>query len=271
METDVPCTVYGGDAQQWQVILPTIRNSIVFIDEDYGFVFTREFASLVSQSDNFYVIITRRPLKNLTYSIQEVYGIRTSGKYHFPEQVYHEFYPFYSEKEFLKIPEKAILLVEDQAAGFQFYQAVCKKMKCISAKGNSNISPKLLEMKDDQEVVVIADGAAFGAYIDAAVKIAAARKLIGLYFPESFEWLILRSDILENVSIREILQHPEEHIDSGKFTSWEQYFTDLLEKSTRDRPYMQYRKEQLPDYYTYPKNAAKILSIMPEELQQVFR
>lgn len=107
VESDVPCTVYGGDVQQWSNILRVINDSIVFIDEDYTFVFTKEFASHVRQSGNYYVIITRRPLKNLPYSIQEIYGIRTSGKYHFPEQVYHEFYPVFSEKELQKACGKA--------------------------------------------------------------------------------------------------------------------------------------------------------------------
>lgn len=151
VEADVPCTVYGGDAQQWPNVLQSIKGSIIFIDEDYTFVFTKEFASLVGQSDNYYVIITRRPLKNLPYSIQEIYGIRTSGRFHFPEQVYHEFYPVFSEKEFQQLPQKVILLVEDQAAGFQFYHAAGRGVECISAGGNSNIFRRLMELKGNQE------------------------------------------------------------------------------------------------------------------------
>ena len=33
----------------------------------------------------------------LPYSIKEIYGIRTSGRYHFPEQIYHEFYQIYED------------------------------------------------------------------------------------------------------------------------------------------------------------------------------
>ncbi|MDO4337468.1 MAG: hypothetical protein Q4C91_05180 [Eubacteriales bacterium] len=28
--------------------------------------------------------------------IKEIYGIRTTGKFHFSEQIYHEFYPIYN-------------------------------------------------------------------------------------------------------------------------------------------------------------------------------
>lgn len=46
---------------------------------------------------NYYVLITREDLPELPYSIKEIYGIRTSGKYHFPEQIYHEFYQIYED------------------------------------------------------------------------------------------------------------------------------------------------------------------------------
>ncbi|WP_155834077.1 hypothetical protein [Butyrivibrio sp. VCD2006] len=52
---------------------------------------------LVQASSNYYVLITRQPLYNLPYSVQEIYGIRTTGKYHYPEQVYHEFYRIYND------------------------------------------------------------------------------------------------------------------------------------------------------------------------------
>lgn len=53
----------------------------------------------MKRSTNYFVIITRKPIKTLPYSINEIYGIRTSGKYHFPDKVYNEFYPIYPEKE----------------------------------------------------------------------------------------------------------------------------------------------------------------------------
>ena len=71
-------------------------NTIVFIDEDYSFVFTEEFASVIKNTSNYYVLITRQPLYNLPYSVNEIYGIRTTGKYHFPEKIYNELYPIYS-------------------------------------------------------------------------------------------------------------------------------------------------------------------------------
>jgi|GEM_PF-4655430 len=41
------------------------------------------------------IIVTRENLENLPYSIEEIYGICTSGKYANLKQVYHEFYKIY--------------------------------------------------------------------------------------------------------------------------------------------------------------------------------
>lgn len=70
--------LYGRD---WKNRLMDISDSIVFIDEQSRFVKTHEFAEAVKDSDNYYVIVTREKLSELPYSVTEMYGIRTRGKY----------------------------------------------------------------------------------------------------------------------------------------------------------------------------------------------
>ena len=97
LQSDVPCRVFGGDAVLWKAILEAYSDSIVFIDEDYPFIYSKEFAEVIRESSNYYVLITRQPLYNLPYSVQEIYGIRITGKYHYPEKIYHEFYRIYDK------------------------------------------------------------------------------------------------------------------------------------------------------------------------------
>lgn len=97
VESDVPCVVFTAMPGLWQTSLAAINQSIVFIDEGQPFIFSKEFAEAARVSDNYYVLITRRPLYEIPYSTKEIYGIRTTGKYHFPEKVYQEFYPIYEE------------------------------------------------------------------------------------------------------------------------------------------------------------------------------
>lgn len=54
---------------------------IIFIDEGNDFVMGNDFASAIQDTDNYYVIVTREGIPSLPYSVDEIYGIRDSGKY----------------------------------------------------------------------------------------------------------------------------------------------------------------------------------------------
>ena len=76
---DVPCRTLEG--QDWKLILQNLSNHILFIDEENAFINTEEFAVSIKQSDNYFVLITRENLYNLPYSVEEIYGMHSSGKY----------------------------------------------------------------------------------------------------------------------------------------------------------------------------------------------
>ena len=81
----------------WKLVLQNLHDQIIFLDEDNLFLKTTDFAGMVKESDNYFVIITREDLANLPYSVEEVYGIHTAGKYHDMKQVYNKFYHIYGE------------------------------------------------------------------------------------------------------------------------------------------------------------------------------
>ncbi|MBR5422071.1 MAG: ATP-binding protein [Lachnospiraceae bacterium] len=270
MQSDVSCAVYVAGEDNWEYELKGLSGKIVFFDEDYRFIYTKEFAEYAGKADNYFVFITRKPLKNLPYSINEIYGIRTTGKYHFPEQVYHEFYPIYEDKCNLIEPKaRLMILVEDKESGYEFFTKVSDACKTVSAEGNAGIFPKMLEIPSDERVLVVADGAAFGAYAETVVKYAKKNGKVGLYFPESFEWMVLKSGVLEDNEIDRVLAEPENYIDSQEYISWERFFTALLiEKSQKER-YMRYSKTKLPDYYLEDRNRKRIVDVIPEEIRML--
>ena len=45
-----------------------------------SFVRTKEFAEYVAHSDSYYVLVTRWNLKNLPYSVEEIYKLTEQGK-----------------------------------------------------------------------------------------------------------------------------------------------------------------------------------------------
>lgn len=66
--------------KNWQYDLSLYTNSILFIDENFDAINTKEFADAVNKSDNYFVIINREKLSNLEFSYKEIYTIKSSGE-----------------------------------------------------------------------------------------------------------------------------------------------------------------------------------------------
>ena len=255
-----PCVVL--DSNNWQLILQNTKESIVFIDEGNPFITSKDFADAVKNSTNYYVIATRNNLFNLPYSIQEVYGIKnTSGnKYQETKRLYSTLYNLYSNK--IRIKPK-LVIVEDAKSGFEFFDFVCKKFSipCISAKSKSKIYKTVVESKED-DILIIADGASFGPEMEQILSLKKAIN-IGIYLPESFEWLLLKSDVLKKNEISAILENPSDYIESSEHFSWETFFTALLVKESKDT-YLEYKKSKLNPNYLQDKDFKKIFALFAD-------
>lgn len=254
--SDVPCRILEG--RNWKILLENMSGNIIFIDEDNEFINTEEFDEAVRGSDNYFVLITRENLYNLPYSVEEIYGLRSSGKYQNTKRVYQQMYQIYSNIQ--DVPVKpARIITEDSNAGYEFFEAAGREkgILCESAGGKSNIFNLIRNVKDE-EVCVVADGAAIGPEMNRLYKQAEKAKNITLYLPESFEWIILKSGLIEGKDLQKILEEPEKYIDSGEFFSWERYFTKLLVNMTEET-YLKYRKAHLNKAYLHDKNKRQIL------------
>jgi len=125
LKADRPCRILAG--RDWKILLSTIHQAIVFIDEGNAFLPTNEFAESVRQSDNYYVIVTREGLPNLPYSAEEIYGIRESGKYASLKQVYNEFYHIYGKSNYARTIKAENVIIEDSNSGFEFFKGLPQK------------------------------------------------------------------------------------------------------------------------------------------------
>ena len=257
---EVPCVVIGG--QHWRESLAPIHGSIVFIDECNAFVKSEDFAVSIKESDNYFVIVTRDDLPNLPYSVNEIYGIRQSGKYAGLKQVYNELYRLYGSFEKEETSEDKLLLAEDSNAGYEFFkEAFSKYYTCLSANGKSNIF-KILQQHRKEKVLVVADGAAFGCEMEKIMQLIRLGRRIILYLPESFEWLVLKSGIIEDNEIKAILEQPHLFIDSKVFFSWERFFTSLLIDKSKDT-FLRYNKKSLNKAYLQERIKGKIIGLVP--------
>lgn len=258
------CVVLEG--RQWKVLLENIHDSIIFIDEGNRFITTDEFSSAVKQSDNYFVIVTREGLPNLPYSTEEIYGIKNSGKYGILQQTYQEFYRIYGDVKNSIQFNPDIIIVEDSNAGYEFFEnaAEDRVWETISAGGKSNIY-KLLKKFDNKKILVIADGAAFGPEMDRVMKKINLSADKAIFLPESFEWLILKSDVIRDKALEEVLDNPGDYIESREYMSWERFFTALLVDKTKDT-YLSYSKSKLNEAYKNKKIQQTILQEVPEQL-----
>ena len=256
------CTVLTGI--RWQENLAMIHDSIVFIDEGDKFVASEDFARAVKNTDNYYVIATRASLFNLPYSIKEIYGIKnvSGNRYQGTKRLYAEFYPLCRvDNELTAKPD--LVITEDSKSGYQFFDNYFSEygIKCISAESKAKIYNQLLEREYDS-ALVIADGAAFGPEIERVLSLKNAKNIM-LFLPESFEWIILRSGVVKDTEINAILEKPYDYIESGKYFSWERFFTDVLMEKTKGT-YLKYDKSQLNKSYINPNEKNAILGVMPE-------
>lgn len=248
----------------WKNQLNGIFDSIVFIDEGAKYVSSEAFANAVKNSDNYYVIFSREALRQLPYSVEEIYKIKTSGKFHKFEKLYRQ-EPLYRYSKLSKKDRNSftVLLTEDSNSGFQFFNVHFDgtNVRCESSGSNSAIF-KWLNAHPDEKVLVVADGAAFGSEMDRVMKLCAAHpKTFQLCLPESFEWLILKSGIIPSDYVETVLESPGEYIESAKCFSWENFFERFLIQQTKGTPF-QYAKANLNPIYTQENNRMRIAAII---------
>lgn len=163
LQCDCPCVALTD--YDWRNQLSSVHDSIVFVDEGLKEIHSDEFAHHVLYSSNYFVLISRADFPNLPYNVDEIYKIKTSGKY-------HSFVPIYQDRgnhryalsrSALK-QDFSILLCEDSKSGFQFFERhfADSELTCASVMTNSAILGWLDRHLDDR-VFVVADGAALGA------------------------------------------------------------------------------------------------------------
>lgn len=264
---DKPCVAMSRLGQNWQNFLSGVSDSIVFIDEGERYVSSKAFAEFITKSDNYFVIATRNNLYNIPYSVDAVFEIKSSGKYGELRQTYNHFNKIYLNEinKNIRFTDNKSVITEDSKSGYEFFDAVSEiyGLDCRSCQGKSNIVSYLSEF-GKSKALVVADGAAFGPEMANVCSIVDGSN-ISLFLPESFEWLILKSGLIKDNKLREIIKRPYDYTDSTEYSSWEQYFTMLLIELTKDTQY-KYNKSNINPYYTSKKSVKSILGDYFEDL-----
>ncbi|MCD8010645.1 MAG: translation initiation factor 2 [Lachnospiraceae bacterium] len=254
--------------RDWTDVLFPLHDTIIFIEENNNFIFSQEFAEFVKDSGNYFVLVTRAPLKMLPYSVHEIYEIVADGQHADLKESWHTLRELYSNFPIPDSNHMETVLTEDTNSGFEFFQNIFSQSVVKSAEGNGNIAKAITETKSG-DLLVVADGAAFGAMMENCMGVLkdTRSQRISLWLPESFEYLILQSGIVSAPNLDDILRSPADYIDSRTFISWERYFTELLITLTKDTLYS-YSKQTLAKYYLTEQNKKKMIACFPEAIRE---
>lgn len=77
IECPVKISVLRSDID-YKALLSATSDTIYFVDESFDDIGTKEFAGIMESSNNYFVLITRRKLENVPYSIDEVYALESN-------------------------------------------------------------------------------------------------------------------------------------------------------------------------------------------------
>lgn len=222
----------------WPRDLEQAHNTVIFVDEDVRYLYEKHFQTMFQTADCYIVIISRSGMfQQLPYAISSIYELRTqkSGKMSLVRM-----YRIYQKK--LDEAKASFAITEDSNAG---YEMMRKIFTCPveSAGGNSNVLYCLSKnLMTSGEISVIVDGAAFGGYISAVMKLAGIRNNVTVIAPESFEYLLLKTSAFQRFLTDE-LEYTWKYCDSRLYLTWERYFTDLLGKIAEQNHGFQYSKK----------------------------
>ncbi len=151
--------------------------------------------------------------------------------------------------------------------GFGFFSIVYKD-NCETAGGKSKMYAIIRKCKNDK-ILVIVDGAAFGSEIGKIYRyLQTGIKNCVIYAPESFEYLILKSGVIDIK--QDVINNTYLYADSSNYMSWEKFYTAYLNGSTKDTIY-RYNKAKLNDNYKTKGVYEKIVGVMPEAIRKGYK
>lgn len=268
LQCDKVCMVVGG--RNWQKLLAGVHDTIVFIDEGNNFIKSHDFSRIIQETNNYYVLITREDIKGLPYSINEIYGLRITRNKREAKKVYNEMYCIYNGNRVGHIIKPSLVITEDSNSGFDFFKYVCNRVgiKCIPGNGRETLVDKIITRDSERSILLIADGAAYGCAMSITLEKLGICPNYSIYLPESFEWLLLKSNVIKYTNIDDILTNTHNYVESSKYFSWERFFTDIIEHAAKESDYIKsYNKSgYVPSIFKQPENMQKVLSVIPSNI-----
>lgn len=215
-------------------------NCILVIDEDCTLFNRKDAASIFMGSNNYFIIINRSlKINYLPVHVDNVFAIKSSGKFHTLERIYHRY-----SLENMCVPE--VIITEDSRSGFLFLRDfLTKYLKKndilitpavesdvergdISKKnaGASKISTSIqaYAKKGVKHILVVYDAAAFAPFIDVLQNVI---KQLSYMSINVLDWDSFEAYVLNSPMLGKTLQPKDADCS---YESFEQFATLELQK-----------------------------------------
>lgn len=268
VETDANFIVYlrRSLTATWEQELGQLTDTIIFIEENNRFIQRPNFTKFVKESGNYFVFVNRKALKMLPYSVTEIYSLQNRYSEEMKKQVYtfHQRYPILTYKH----GDINLIATEDSNSGLEFFRKAFDNIDVTSTYGNTKVI-SFLENVENNNILCIVDGAAFGCFIRDLVSTCNQHKEkhITYWAPESFEFLLLAARTVDFAKLDEMLENTYDYVDCKEFISWERFYTFLMETKTSEDSV--YDKSSITSFYITKDNIAKILKVFPKSVRDL--
>ena len=245
--SDLSLTVLT-NTSDWLETLMSVHDTILFIDEDVRYLYNENFQRELWAADCYAVIVSRSGrFTALPYSVFGIYELVTEKK---GTNTATNMYSLYAEKH--DRGDFDLVLTEDSNSGYEMADFAFKNAEVVSAGGNALVNTSLRKLSPEHNrICVNVDGAAYGAFIEPALKFAETRGNIRISAPESFEYVLLNfNEIKKQLSSDQgELTRTYDFCDSSEYGSWEKYYEELLKQVTTEHFGFTYSKRKLNRWF----------------------
>lgn len=274
IESDVEVVPLALPPKNWERVLNPYDNSIIIIDETSLAIHSKEFDAYVNGNNNYYILITRNPLTNLSYSVKSVFKLDSekSEITNLWEYKLDNLYEF-GTRRILK--STTDIVTEDSGTGYEFFSRLAGDYISVdSLDGAGNAYNYIKSSHIDKSYLIVVDGSNFGRYMKKCYEKLEYIDNIRIWAPESFEYLLLSSgclnSILSNVAeLKSVLENTYDYVDTTEFLTWERFFTHYLVQATKDIRGWNYpaSKSSLPNGY----KSEKFISAFKERYKNILK
>lgn len=251
------------NSSDWEKILSSVHDTVIFADEDVEYIYSDSFQKELWKADCYAVIVSRSGgFTGIPYSISGIYEFVTEKK---GENTTTSMYQLYEEEH--SNGNFGLVITEDSNSGFEMvqYSFDSSGTEVVSAGGNASVLGTLKKnWRQEGLICVNVDGAAFGAYIEAVLKYAEIKGNIVISAPESLEYILLKfSEVKRHLSVDcgELIR-TYDFCDGCEYSTWEQYYEDLLVRITSEHLGFTYNKRKLNPWFKNRKCAEQYLDLL---------